>query len=71
MSDQTYSEIVEIAKRNGNFRQNYGTIIGAFLYLRSISAARGHSVFWNGLVFTAVTSALAWLEKYAWSYFFS
>ena len=29
MSDQTFSELVEIAKRNGDFRQNYGKIIGA------------------------------------------
>jgi hypothetical protein len=69
MSDQTYSEIVEIAKRNGNFRQNYGTIIGAFLYLRSVSAVRGRSVFWNGLIFTVITAALAWFEKYGWPCF--
>jgi hypothetical protein len=55
MSDQSFSEIVDI--------------IGAFLYLRSISAVRGQSVFWNGLIFTAITSALAWLEKHGWSYF--
>jgi hypothetical protein len=67
MSD--FSEIVELAKRNGSFRHNYGTIIGAFLYLRSVSAARGQSVFWNGLIFTAISGALAWLEKHGWPYF--
>jgi hypothetical protein len=69
MSDQPFSEIVEIAKRNGNFRQNYGTIIGAYLYLRSISAARGQSVFWTGLMFKAISGALTWLEKHGWSRF--
>jgi hypothetical protein len=69
MSDQTFSDLVEIAKRNRNFRQNYRKIIGAFLYLRSISAIGGRSVFWNGLIFTAITGALAWLEKHGWSYF--
>ena len=34
------SELSKIAKLNGDFRKNYGTLLGAFLYLRSISAAR-------------------------------
>ena len=37
MTDQS-SELVEISKLNGDFRRNYGKLIGAFLYLRSISA---------------------------------
>jgi hypothetical protein len=69
MSDQTFSEMVEIAKRNGDFRQNYGKIIGAYLYLRSINAVRGQSAFWNGLMFTVITVALSWLEKHGWSFF--
>lgn len=48
MSDPS-SELVEISKLNGDFRKNYGKLIGAFLYLRSISAARGRSVLWNML----------------------
>ena len=38
MSDRevTHSDLVEIAKRNGDFRKNYGLLVGAFLYLRSI-----------------------------------
>lgn len=39
------SDLVEISKLNGEFKKNYGTIIGACLYLRSISAARGRSFF--------------------------
>jgi hypothetical protein len=37
------SELVEISKLNGEFKRNYGKLIGAYLYLRSISAARGRS----------------------------
>ena len=32
MSDQS-SELVEISKLNGDFRRNYGKLIGAYLYL--------------------------------------
>ena len=49
MPDQC-SELVEISKLNGDFRRNYGKVLGAILYLRSVSAARGRSWFWAGLV---------------------
>ena len=64
----TSSELVEISKLNGGFRRNYGTFIGAYLYLRSISAARGRSLFWTGLISIACSAALAWLAKHglAW-----
>jgi hypothetical protein len=52
-----YSDLVEIAKRNGDFRKNYGPFIGAFLYLRSINAARPRSFWWCGLLLTLVTGA--------------
>ena len=29
------SELVEISKLNGDFRKNYGKLLGAYLYLRS------------------------------------
>jgi hypothetical protein len=58
------SDLLEIAKRNGDFRKNYGTIIGAYLYLRSINAAGGLSLFWSGLFFTAVTAGLNWLQRH-------
>jgi hypothetical protein len=65
VSDQNVSsDLLEIAKRNGDFRKNYGTIIGAYLYLRSISAARGRSLFWSGLFLTAVTTGLSWLQRH-------
>jgi len=67
MSDQS-SELVEISKLNGDFRRNYGKLIGAYLYLRSISAARGRSLIWTGLISIAFSAALAWLAKHglAW-----
>ncbi|MGY2987205.1 hypothetical protein [Bradyrhizobium sp. USDA 4508] len=63
MSD-TPSELVQISKLNGEFKRNYGTFVGAFLYLRSISAARGPSVVWGSLLFAAVSAAYAWIEKH-------
>jgi hypothetical protein len=56
------SELVEISKLNGSFRRNYGTFIGAYLYLRSINAARGRSFFWTGLI--SWSGAVAWLGKH-------
>ena len=60
MQVEPFSEILEIAKRNGDFRRNYGTIIGAFLYLRSIRAVKGKSSFWTGLLFAGFSAGLAW-----------
>ncbi|WP_245509547.1 hypothetical protein [Bradyrhizobium vignae] len=57
------SDLPEVTKLNGEFRKNYGKILGAFLYLRSISAARGRSWFWTALLSTACSTALAWLGK--------
>jgi hypothetical protein len=70
MSDQS-SELIEISKLNGDFRRNYGKLIGAYLYLRSVSAARGRSFIWTCLISIACSVALAWLAKYrsAWLQF--
>jgi len=46
----TYSDLVEIAKRNGDFRKNYGVVVGAILYLRSINAARPRLFWWQALM---------------------
>jgi hypothetical protein len=62
------SELIELSKLNGDFRRNYGKLIGAYLYLRSISAARGRSFVWSGLVVAALTAALAWLEQHGVSW---
>jgi len=62
MSDSP-SEMVEISRLNGNFQKNYGTLVGAYLYLRSISAARGRSFFWSGLLMAVFSIALTWAER--------
>lgn len=49
MSDQS-SELIEISKLNGDFKRNCGKLIGAYLFLRSVSAARGRPYFWSGCV---------------------
>jgi hypothetical protein len=64
MSDQS-SELVQISKLNGDFRRNYGKLLGAYLYLRSISAARGRSLLWSALI-ALILSVLAWLAKLGW-----
>lgn len=60
------SELSKIAKLNGDFRRNYGTLLGAFLYLRSISATRRAS-HWGGLIVAFTTAILTWVAKYGWS----
>lgn len=66
MTDDPSSDLSKIAKLNGDFRKNYGTLLGAFLYLRSISAARGRSWFWSGLLSLVCSAALAWLTRHGW-----
>lgn len=61
---ETSSELSKIAKLNGDFRRNYGTLLGAFLYLRSISAARGRSWLWAGLLSVLCSAALGWVGKH-------
>jgi hypothetical protein len=56
------SDLVEISKLNGDFKKNYGILIGAYLYLRSVNAARGRPHFWSGLLFAACSSFLTWLQ---------
>ena len=62
MSEQS-SELVEISKLNGDFRKNYGRLIGAYLYLRSVNAVRGRSVLWSGLLLALFSFGLTWLQK--------
>lgn len=65
MTDDTSSELSKIAKLNGDFRRNYGTLLGAFLYLRSISAARRRSWFWASLISLIFSAAMAFLGKHS------
>ncbi|WP_426615777.1 hypothetical protein [Bradyrhizobium sp. McL0616] len=64
---QASSELSKIAKLNGDFRRNYGTLLGAFLYLRSVSAARGRSWLWGGLFSLVSSAGLGWLSKHGFS----
>ena len=61
---ETSRVIYRLAKLNGDFRRNYGTLLGAFLYLRSISAARSRSWRWGGLFSSACSIVLDWLSKH-------
>ena len=54
------SDVVEIAKCNAEFRK-WGKFVGAFLYLRSLNAARPRSVWWRGL-FGIATIAGGWMK---------
>jgi hypothetical protein len=67
MSDQS-SELVEISKLNGDFKKNYGKLLGAYLYLCSVSAARGRSYFWTGLLFAILSTVATWLEYHGFSW---
>ena len=58
------SDLIEISKLNGDFKRNYGKLIGAFLYLRSISAARGRSLLWTGLSLAICSAGVAWLKRH-------
>jgi len=61
---QASSELSKIAKLNGDFRRNYGLLLGAFLYLRSINASRGRSWLWAGLASVIASIALSWIGKH-------
>jgi hypothetical protein len=66
--EQRYSNLVEIAKRNGEFRRNYGLLVGALLYLRSLSAACGRPVGWTGLILGLMAAALSLASKLDWKW---
>jgi len=63
MSERS-SELVEISKLNGDFRKNYGKLLGAYLYLRSVSAARGRPWFWAAFVCAIVSVVVAWMKQH-------
>ena len=64
----TFSELVEISKLNGSFRKNYGKLLGAYLYLCSIKAASGRSIFWTGVLSIVCPAGLAWLTRHAFAW---
>jgi len=56
------SELVGLARLSGDFQRNYGKLIGALLYLRSVNAARGRPVLWAGLLFATLSVVMPWIE---------
>jgi hypothetical protein len=59
----TSSELVEISKLNGDFAKNYGKLIGGYLYLRSINAARGPRNCWIPFLFVVAWIGYGGLTK--------
>lgn len=68
MAEEVESALPKIAKLNGDFKRNYGPLLGAFLYLRSIGAVRRRSWFWSALVSVAGSLALGWIGKHCSSW---
>lgn len=65
MSDERKNiSLIEVVKRNGDFRKNYGLAIGAFLFLRSVSAARGGPTFWSAFAAIVTAGFAAALQRY-------
>jgi hypothetical protein len=61
------SDLVEIAKLNGDFPKNYGAILGAILYLCSIFAARRSSFLaWLKFITVILLFALALVQRFGW-----
>jgi hypothetical protein len=58
------TELSKIAKLNGDFRKNYGLLLGAFLYLRSISAARARPLLWTAATAVLGSALGSWLIKH-------
>lgn len=63
MSKRISSELVEISRLNGSFRRNYGTLLGAYLYLRSISAARGGPLMRISISVLVGSIVAVWLKQ--------
>jgi hypothetical protein len=59
------SELVDLCKLNGDFKRNYGKLIGAFLFLRAVSAARGRRVLWSSIFAAIIFAGTMWLERHA------
>jgi hypothetical protein len=62
--DAKYSDLVEVIKRNGEFRK-WGPFWGPILYLRSVNAARPRSVWWKRVVAFGTILGGLWF-KYGW-----
>lgn len=61
---QPQSDLFRVAELNGDFEQKYGMVVGAFLYLRTVKAARGRSQFLAWSISLSFSAAFAWLVRY-------
>ena len=59
-----FTDVVEAIARNGEFAKNYGVIVGAFLYLRTIEVVgKAPSFFRAGWIVALITTvASVWLH---------
>jgi hypothetical protein len=65
--DMKYSELLEVLKRSGNFRKDWGLLFGAFFFHRAINAAAGRRPFlWTWLAGGGIAAATAWLQSHWW-----
>jgi hypothetical protein len=55
---------MEVVYHNGDFRKNYGLLIGAYLYALSLKAARGRSFPWISALLTFLAAGLGWIAKH-------
>jgi hypothetical protein len=62
------SDLVEISKLNGQFSRNYGAALGAYLYLRTVDAARQRSFSWVRLGSLLCSGIWALFSRYTCSW---
>jgi hypothetical protein len=53
------SDFMQVVKRDGDFRKNYGLLIGACLYAFSLRAVSGRSFPWTGWLLAAFAAGAA------------
>src|SRR5579872_2563280 len=58
------SDFLELIRRNGDFRRNYGLLIGACLYVLSLRAVSGRSIPWVSAPLAVFAAGLGWLARY-------
>ena len=61
MSD---SDLVEVLKRSGSFRKNWGLLFGAFFFNRAINAATGRRPRWWTAGIAVATAAVGFLVRH-------
>lgn len=66
------SDLVEVLKRSGSIRKDWGLVFGSIIMNRSINAAAGRKPIWWALMSAAAGSAMTWLlQAKGWPPFLS